>query len=213
MVASSKAAMHASSQDCRPNFAWKDYNRFSNNQCLSFGVRSPGDIDIAITELPTRPQGALILHIGVEETMLQTWDQAGKTWAKIWSTKANLALATGSAALMSKFWLCVTQNVTSGKSASVTFGVRDTQIVELQVDAFEPRYYGLKCSSFDGSFTSIDVKPYDVWMSFISGKQDVVAEAVCSIRNCGTLVKGVGGNTPGTCRCGACNAGKVADTL
>ena len=211
MVASSKAAMHASSQDCKPNFAWKDYNRFSTNQCLSFGVRSPGDIDIAVAEMPTRPEGALILHIGVEETMLQTWDKVGKTWAKIWSTKSNLALATGSHALMSKFWLCVTHNITSGQSASLTFGVRDIQIVELQVDAFEPRYFALKCSGFDGSFTSIDVHPYDVYMGFISGKKSVVTEAVCSISHCGTLTRG--GSTPGTCRCTACQAGKAVDTV
>jgi len=83
MVVSSKDAMHSTSQDCGANFRWRDYNRFSQNECLSFLVRTPGAIDVAFAEMPTRPQGAVIMHIGVDESIMQTWDQTRKTWVRV----------------------------------------------------------------------------------------------------------------------------------
>jgi len=53
------------------------------NDCLSFLVRTPGAIDVAISEMPTRPQGAVIMHIGVDESVLQTWDESRQGWVRV----------------------------------------------------------------------------------------------------------------------------------
>jgi len=57
-----------------------NYIRFSQNECLSFLVCTPGAIDVALAERPTCPMGAVIMHIGIETSTMQTWDQTKKSW-------------------------------------------------------------------------------------------------------------------------------------
>lgn len=49
METSVDEALHSDTQMCKTEFDWLDFNRFTNNECISFGVKSAGDIDIAIT--------------------------------------------------------------------------------------------------------------------------------------------------------------------
>jgi hypothetical protein len=53
METSSDEALHADTQDCKSRFDWQDFNRFSTGECLSFGIRTPADIDIAIAVSPS----------------------------------------------------------------------------------------------------------------------------------------------------------------
>ena len=61
MSTGAQAAIHNTDQECRPEFKWQDFNRFFNGDCVSFGIRTAGDIDIALATLPTRPEGALLM--------------------------------------------------------------------------------------------------------------------------------------------------------
>ena len=49
METSADEALHSDTQLCKTKFDWLDFNRFTNNECISFGVKSAGDIDIAIS--------------------------------------------------------------------------------------------------------------------------------------------------------------------
>ena len=204
---SSAQAMHATSQQCDTNFHWRDYNRFSASQCLSFGIRSPGDIDIALAEMPTRASGSLLLHIGVDTTMIQTYDLEDKEWATVWSSDENLALQTGSAALMSKFWVCLTPSTKDASQSTVTFGVRHIQIVEVDVPAFSPRYFSMKCTSHEGSFVSIEVTPSEVFQKYLTFKnesrwQQHVENKKCIIPNCKS-------DPSDDCTCAECMEGEM----
>jgi len=92
MVASSKDAMQATSQTCSDHFHWRDYQRFNNNQCLSFGSRTNGGIAVSLAEMPSRPEGKVVMDIGVAETKLMTFDKASKEWKSQWKSTDNLAL-------------------------------------------------------------------------------------------------------------------------
>ena len=96
MVASSKDAMQATSQTCSDHFLWRDYQRFSNNQCLTFGSRTNGGIAVSLAEMPTRPEGKVVMDIGVDETQLVTFDKDKKEWVTRWKSTDNLALVIAS---------------------------------------------------------------------------------------------------------------------
>ena len=69
-----------------------DYNRFINDQCLSFASRSDGGISVSLAEMPTRPEGKVVMDIGVDETKLVTFDKDKKEWVTRWKSTDNLAL-------------------------------------------------------------------------------------------------------------------------
>jgi hypothetical protein len=213
METSSTDALHSSTQTCKTNFDWLDFNRFNNNECLSFGVKTDGSIDIALAEVPTKPSGAIILHIGDSSSKLQIFDQKTKIWSTIWASTDNLALTLGSYKLMSKFWLCLHRGKDEEQGTSiVSFGVRDVQLFEIPLHnlerAFEPRYFALKCSSTRGLFSSVQVDSYKHFQYFVSEKNSVETQSVCSIGHCKNLnIIGAGGNS-NSCKCVECEYGK-----
>ena len=61
MSTDAQGSIHSSTQQCKPEFVWQDFNRFFNGDCVSFGVRTAGDIDVALATLPKRAQGSLLM--------------------------------------------------------------------------------------------------------------------------------------------------------
>ena len=106
-MSSSEAALHADTQGCSTSFEWRDFNRFSDNECLSFNTQTDGNVNLAISEMPTRPSGTIMLDLGTEESELQAYDIKESAWVSLWKSNDNLALTTGSDRLMSQFWLCL----------------------------------------------------------------------------------------------------------
>jgi len=78
MSTGAQAAIHNTDQECRPEFKWQDFNRFFNGDCVSFGIRTAGDIDIALATLPTRPEGALLMHIGTKDPFFRPITQTSQ---------------------------------------------------------------------------------------------------------------------------------------
>ena len=94
-VASAKAGgrtLQATAQTYSTEDQWLDYNRFTNNQCLSFSSRTDGGVSVSLAEMPTRPEGKVVMKIGVDETKLVTFDKDKKEWVTRWKSTDNLAL-------------------------------------------------------------------------------------------------------------------------
>ena len=271
-----------------------DYNRLINDQCLSFASRSDGGISVSLAEMPTRPEGKVVMDIGVDETKLVTFDKDKKEWVTRWKSTDNLALVwaslrslarlvckrcqklhafnpmsymfffvrtscvhkidclvfelsvcvsiclcvgpsdlsdtrthtlmpfdklrmqgTGRSALMSRFWVCLKHGEGDGDASTVSFGVRDIELMNVKVTVsegriFQPRYFALKCDTTDGNFNSIHVYPFDTFQKFLhdgpSGGS-LTSEEVCVIKGCKEVKKEGQGNTPATCQCDKCEDG------
>ena len=76
MEADPLASLHSDTQTCKTErFEWLDFNRFSTNECLSFGVKTDGDVDVAIVEVPdvpgvARPESGQVTMIRMKSLMV-----------------------------------------------------------------------------------------------------------------------------------------------
>ena len=143
-MASAKAGgstLHAASQTCATEDEWMDYNRFINDQCLSFASRSDGGISVSLAEMPTRPEGKVVMDIGVDETKLVTFDKDKKEWVTRWKSTDNLALVWASLRSLARLVCKRCQELHAFNPMSyMFFFVRTSCVHKIDCLVFEPEF-------------------------------------------------------------------------